>query len=68
MENDNTYHILFCNIAYMKYYDGIIAEDIPQNGGRYVTETNDALEKIIFMYVKTDIAEDLLKQNTKRGI
>jgi hypothetical protein len=38
--------ILFCNIAYMKYYDSDVQEyDVPKNGGRYVNENNDALEK-----------------------
>lgn len=28
--------ILFCNIAWMKYYSGIRDDDIPYNGGKYV--------------------------------
>lgn len=32
--------ILFCNIAWMNYYKGIIwGKDEPQNGGSYVKET-----------------------------
>lgn len=37
--------ILFCNIAYMKSYDSSLFEEIPVNGGSYVTQTNDAYEK-----------------------
>ena len=38
--------ILFCNIARMKYYKGIIAGvDEPQYGGEYVARTGDAYEK-----------------------
>ena len=36
--------ILFCNIAYMKYYDTNYVE-IPENGGSYVKNEKDALEK-----------------------
>ena len=39
--------ILFCNIAYMQYYDNRI-QDKPINGGAYVSENNDALEKYNF--------------------
>lgn len=38
--------ILFCNIARMKYYKGIIpGVDTPQFGGDYVKRTGDAYEK-----------------------
>ncbi len=67
MENDNTYHILFCNIAYMKYYDGIIAEDIPQNGGRYVNETNDALEKDNFHVCEDGYCRGFVETKYKKG-
>jgi len=40
--------ILFCNIAYMKYYDVDIIEDKPIHGGKYVEETGNALEKYNF--------------------
>ena len=39
--------VLFCNIAYMKYYDNRFL-DIPVNGGAYVSEYNDAFEKCNF--------------------
>lgn len=42
------YHILFCNIAYMKNYDANNYDEIPVNGGSYVTETKDAFEKYNF--------------------
>ena len=38
-------HILFCNIAYMKYYDFDLHEETPRHGGKYVALTGDALEK-----------------------
>jgi hypothetical protein len=35
--------ILFCNIAQMKYYKGIIpGKDEPQYGGDFVLQTGDA--------------------------
>ena len=41
--------IIFCNIAYMKYYKGIIdGVDEPVNGGAYVKENNDAHEAYNF--------------------
>ena len=33
----------------MKYYKGITADDMPVNGGSYVTENNDAFEKNNFL-------------------
>ena len=45
-QSSNTHRILFCNIAYMLHYDSIFYQnDIPKNGGRYVTENADAFEK-----------------------
>lgn len=41
-------NILFCNIAYMKYYDVDLVEEKPKHGGQYVTETGDAFEKFNF--------------------
>ena len=44
--------ILFCNIAWMNYYKGIVlGKDEPQNGGSYVKETLDAHEKYNFEIV-----------------
>ena len=37
--------LVVCRVAYMKFYDGITADDAPVNGGSYVTENNDAFEK-----------------------
>ena len=45
----DTMRILFCNIAWMDYYKGIVqGKDEPQNGGSYVRETLDAHEKYNF--------------------
>ena len=49
--------ILFCNIAWMDYYQGIIpGKDEPRNGGDYVLKNNDAHEKYNFqsVYLTTD--------------
>lgn len=44
--------ILFCNIAYMNYYEGSITKDIiPMGGGKYVKENEDAHEKWNFLNV-----------------
>jgi hypothetical protein len=38
--------ILFCNIAWMDYYKGILLRvEEPQNGGSFVKDTKDAHEK-----------------------
>ena len=42
------HRILFCNIAYMLYYDYELYEERPKHGGLYVTVTGDALEKYNF--------------------
>lgn len=36
--------ILFCNVAYMHYYDSALREEIPQNGGKYVEENRTGFE------------------------
>lgn len=42
--------IVFCNIAYLRYYDGRIAgELVPSTGGRWVKENEDAHEKWNFL-------------------
>lgn len=49
--------ILFCNIAWMKYYKGIYPNrDEPMNGGSYVKEKKDAHEKYNFLpcYIQDD--------------
>jgi hypothetical protein len=44
--------ILFCNIAWMDYYKGIVKGiDEPRNGGSYVTENGDAHEAYNFASV-----------------
>ena len=37
--------LLFCNITYMKYYNGDDENDRPVHGGKYVDKTGDAYEK-----------------------
>ena len=41
-------NIIFCNIAWMKKYEGITDYDKPQNGGSYIGETGDAHESFNF--------------------
>lgn len=41
-------NILFCNIAYMQYYDFSLIKEPPKHGGQYVETTGDALEKFNF--------------------
>jgi len=40
--------VLFCNIAFMQYYDAEFATETPCHGGKYVSDTGDALEKYNF--------------------
>lgn len=42
--------VLFCNIAWMKYYEGVTAEDKPKNGGKYIKENEDGSECTNFVY------------------
>lgn len=37
-------NILFCNIAWMKYYNGNTDDDKPKNGGSYIKENEDGGE------------------------
>ena len=36
--------LLFCNVAYMRYYDSGFKEETPQNGGSYVAENKTGYE------------------------
>lgn len=40
--------VLFCNIAWMKYYNGITDDDKPANGGSWVKENENATECLNF--------------------
>ena len=40
--------ILFCNVAYMQYYDFDVIKETPKHGGLYVLTTGDAIEKLNF--------------------
>ena len=35
--------VVFCNIAWMKFYSGITDNDQPKNGGAFVKENNGRL-------------------------
>ena len=42
--------IIFCNITYLRYYDGRVAGELkPKKGGRWVQENEDAHEKWNFL-------------------
>ena len=43
--------ILFCNVAYIQFYD-IRFYDKPENGGSYVSKYGDAYEKYNFQEQK----------------
>ena len=50
--------ILFCNIARMKYYKGIVpGTDEPKFGGAYVAQTGDASEKYNFAPIQAEDGE-----------
>lgn len=50
--------ILFCNIARMKYYKGILpGTDEPKFGGAYVAQTGDASEKYNFAPIQAEDGE-----------
>lgn len=38
-------NIIFCNIDWMKYYNGITPEDMPKHEGQIVKDTSDVFEK-----------------------
>ena len=40
--------VVFCNIAWMKFYSGITDNDQPKNGGAFVKENKDACESFNF--------------------
>lgn len=42
--------IMFCNVTYLRYYDGRVAGELkPKKGGRWVLENEDAHEKWNFL-------------------
>jgi len=46
--------ILFCNIAWMKYYKGTCDDDTPVNGGSYVDEHKDGIEAFNFLPITVE--------------
>lgn len=50
--------ILFCNIAWMKYYKGVNEDDIPINGGEWVKKNKYAHEAYNFRSIKFE-GEDI---------
>lgn len=41
--------ILFCNIAWMKLYQGVSEDDVPRNGGKYIAENQFGNEENNFL-------------------
>ena len=42
--------IIFCNITYLRFYDGRIAGELkPASGGRWIRDNDDAHEKLNFL-------------------
>lgn len=41
--------VIFCNIAWMKYYKGELEDDKPINGGEYVKKYGEAVETTNFI-------------------
>lgn len=65
--------ILFCNIAQMKYYKGIVpGVDQPRYGGAWVDRTGDAYEKYNFNPIQTENGEYCFgffeTKSTNRGV
>ncbi|MFA9422273.1 MAG: hypothetical protein ACERLG_01755 [Sedimentibacter sp.] len=56
--------ILFCNIAWMKFYRGTCDGDIPIHGGSYVEENSDANESTNFLPIIFE-NHDYLSSNEK---
>lgn len=59
--------VLFCNIAYMKEYRGITADDRPINGGEYVKKENDAMEKYNFSALADGTVKGFVETKHKGG-
>ena len=67
----------FCNIAYMKFYDVELHEEVPKHGGKYVQETGDAEEKynfhvnddgVVYGFVETKYNDSYLGQKEPKQI
>ena len=63
----NKRRVLFCNIAYMKFYDDRIKDDIPKNGGEYVRKHSDALEKNNFKECNDGYYRGWVETKHKKG-
>lgn len=59
--------VLFCNIAWMKYYRGITEDDKPENGGSWVNETQTAHECFNFTLYDDDNFHGYVTTKSNRG-
>lgn len=59
--------ILFCNIAYMQYYDAYTVKETPQHGGSYVSDMGDAFEKHNFHVCEDGIVRGFVETKYHDG-
>lgn len=66
--------IIFCNIAWMKNYEGVTEEDKPFNGGKYIAEVGSGGEVYNFLddngkcYGAVNIGGNMALQNHFKGV
>lgn len=59
--------VLFCNIAWMKYYNGITDDDIPVNGGSWVDKNNEGAECFNYTLYDDDNYHGFVATKSNRG-
>ncbi|WP_027309391.1 hypothetical protein [Caloramator sp. ALD01] len=59
--------VLFCNIAWMKYYNGITDDDVPVNGGSWVNEYKEGAECFNFTLYDDDCFHGFVATKSNRG-
>lgn len=59
--------VLFCNIAWMKYYNGITADDMPVNGGSWVDKNKEGAECCNFTLYDDDNYHGFVETKSNRG-
>lgn len=55
--------VLFCNVAWMRYYNGVTSKDEPRNGGSWVNENQTGAEIYNFTEYDDENSMDMLQQN-----
>ena len=59
--------VLFCNIAWMKNYDGISQNDKPVNGGKFIDENEEGAEIYNFTIYNDDNLHGFVATKSNRG-